>query len=438
MLENLGSKDMSDKQVLHDFIVEGRKRYPAENYVLLLFDHGGGWRGLLWDEVNGAGAGMSLPSLREALDTFHFAVIKFDMCLMSMIEVAYEVREHADYMFGCQFVSRPHSFGSAEWLEALQANPNMSSLELGKKMVEAANNANIANQYVGHAALTDLSQLAPIVSGLGDFGTDLVQQGGTYGDEIIDALANSHNTDLDGTYFIDLREFCKNVLQEPNLKNVNRIVNECNAIISGLNAAVPMTMTANTTVPRGGLCIHFPWRADMFDSADYVRLQFQATNWYSFLSKLIAALGGGGGSSDTCTVTGTVNWPGHSLSSQTNAYLDTVSGGTAYPIIYVPVNAGNGSYGFQFTINGDMQVVAEAWDDANGNQSFDAGDGAGYYDADQDGQWTTADAITIGPGRTVQGVNITLSTVTAGMQKPSIPGAALLHCRTRPEVRRLD
>ena len=171
----------------------------------------------------------------------------------------------------------------------------MTSLDLGKKMVVAANNANLANQYIGHASLVDLTKLAPIVSALGDFGTDLVAQGGQYGAEIIDALGKSHNTELDGTYFIDLREFCKNVLQEPNLKNVNRIVNECNAIVSGLNDAVQMTMTANTTIPRGGMCIHFPWRADMFDSADYVKLQFQATNWYSFLSKLIAALGGGGG-----------------------------------------------------------------------------------------------------------------------------------------------
>jgi hypothetical protein len=331
MIENLGAKDMSDKQTLYNFIVEGRKRYPADNYVLLLFDHGGGWRGLLWDEVNGAGAGMTLPALRAGLDTFHFAIIKFDMCLMSMIEVAYEVKDHADYMFGCQFVSRPHSFGSAEWLGALSADPNMASVDLGKKMVEAANNANIANQYTGHAALTDLSKLAPIVSQLGDLGTDLVAQGGTYGAEIIDALANSHNTDLDGTYFIDLREFCKNVLQEPNLKNVNRIANECNGIVSGLNDAVVMTMTANTTIPRGGLCIHFPWRADMFDSADYVKLQFQATNWYAFLSQLIAALGGGGGTGNihvVSTPAGAEIWlDGNDLGGVTPATVQNVPEG---------------------------------------------------------------------------------------------------------------
>jgi hypothetical protein len=488
-LENLGAKDMSDKQVLHDFIVEGRKRYPAQNYVLLLFDHGGGWRGLLWDDVNGAGGGMSMPSLREALDTFHFAVIKFDMCLMSMIEVAYEVREHADYMFGCQFVSRPHSFGSAEWLEALQANPDMSSLELGKKMVEAANNANIANQYVGHASLTDLSQLAPIVSSLGDFGTDLVGQAQDYGSEIIDALAHSHNSDLDGVYFIDLREFCKNILQEPNLKNVNRIANECNSIVSGLNAAVPMTMTANTTVPRGGLGIHFPWRSDMFDSSDYVKLQFQATNWYAFLSQLIGMLGGGGGGGtgnihivstpagaeiwldgndlggvtpatvqdveegahqvkltlsgyedwtgnidvvagqtaevnatltqsggNTLTVSGTVSWPGHSLSSYCIAFLDTSHTSTIFPVGTVSVNPGNGAYTIQGSLGGALEAYVEAFDDLNNNGALDAGEGLGWWDQNGNSQWD--DMLTFQPGQTVTNANIVLQTLTAESQLP--------------------
>jgi hypothetical protein len=482
MIENLGAKDMSDKQTLYNFIVEGRKRYPAENYVLLLFDHGGGWRGLLWDEVNGAGAGMSMPELTQGLDTFHFEIIKFDMCLMSMIEVAYEVKDHADYMFGCQFVSRPHSFGSAEWLGALSADPNMATVDLGKKMVEAANNANIANQYVGHASLTDLSKLAPIVSQLGDLGTDLVAQGGTYGAEIVDALGKSHNTDLDGTYFIDLREFCKNVLQEPNLKNVNRIANECNGIVSGLNDAVVMTMTANTTIPRGGLCIHFPWRADMFDSADYVKLQFQATNWYAFLSQLIGMLGGGGGGNgsihivstppgaeiwvdgndlggvtpatiqdvpegshpvkltlngyqdwtgnvdvvanqtaevnatlvqgggQTLTVSGTVTWPGHSLSNYCIAFLDTSTTSQIYAIGIAQVNPGNGAYSIQLDLSASLTAYVEAFDDVNNNSSIDAGEGFHWWDQNGNNQWD--DMLTFQPGQTVTNANIVLETVT--------------------------
>ena len=480
MIEDLGAKDMSDKEILRNFIIEGRKRYPAENYVLLLFDHGGGWRGLLWDEVNGAGAGMSLPSLREALDTFNFEIVKFDMCLMAMVEVAYEVQDHAKYMFGCQFVSKPHSFGSAEWLGALVADPNMATIDLGKKMVDAADNANIANQYVGTASLTDLTQLAPMLSALGDLGTDLVTVGGQYGAEIIDALAKSHNTDLDGKYFIDLREFTKNVLQEPNLKNVNRVSNDCNAIVSGINAAVVKTKTANTTIPRGGLCIHFPYQTADFDSADYVKLQFKATNWYSFLSKMIGALGGGttgdihivstpagaeafldgtdlqavtpltvqgvpagdhavkltltgyqdwngnvtvvagqtaevnatlvqqGGGA--ATVSGTVSWPGHTLSQYCFALLDSAHQGGI--VVVASAAASTGSFTLTINLTAPMEVYCEAVDDLNNNGYIETGEGFGYWDINGNHQWY--DMFTLNPAQQVTGASIVLETQDRG------------------------
>jgi len=333
MLENLGTKDMSDKRTLKDFIIQGRKLYPAERYVLILFDHGGGWRGCCWDEVNGAGSCLTMPDLREALDTFHFDIIKFDMCLMAMAEVAYEIRDHATYMFGCQFVSRPHSFGSGEWLAALSADPKMAAEDLGKKMVQAAYNANIANQYTGHNSLIKCAEMVALASKLGEFGTDLVTLGFPYGEEIVDALARAHNGDLDDPSFFDLREICKNMLQEPNLKEINKLKADCEGLIASINDAVPITMTANTTVPRGGICIHFPYTAENFDSANYVKLQWGATNWHSFLSKLIAALGGGGGGKGSIHIVsnpaGAEIWvDGNDLGGVTPATVNNVEPGT--------------------------------------------------------------------------------------------------------------
>ena len=48
-------------------------------------------------------------------------------------------------------------------------------------------------------------------------------------------------------------------------------------------------------IPRGGLTIHFPNRAQDFDSANYVRTDFHSTNWQSFISAFLGAVGGGGG-----------------------------------------------------------------------------------------------------------------------------------------------
>jgi hypothetical protein len=71
---------------------------------------------------------MSMPETREALDTFRFDVVVYHACLMSMVEVAYELKDNADYMVACQFTMPMQSIlGSDKWLADLVANPDMSA-----------------------------------------------------------------------------------------------------------------------------------------------------------------------------------------------------------------------------------------------------------------------------------------------------------------------
>jgi hypothetical protein len=285
----------------------------------------------------------------------------------------------------------------------------MDGLDLSKEVVNAVYTTANEKQKDSHMAATDLSQMEALAAKIADLGNKLIGETGNNWGEVLDAFNQTHYTQYDDPAFVDLREFCKKVLQEPNLQNINLIKNAAQAVVDGINAAIPMTKTNIAALTRGGLCIHFPYQNQLFDSANYVGLGFRSTNWHAFLSQFINSVGGGGGGNDTCIVTGTVNWPGHALSPNTKVYIDTVSGSSAYPILSAAVNQGSGAYGFQFTISADLQVVAEAWDDANGNQQFDAGDGWGFYDPNGDNQWTSDDLFTIGPGRTLQNININLT-----------------------------
>jgi hypothetical protein len=295
VLENLGTKDMSDKRTLTDFIKYGREKYPAEKYMLMIKNHGSGWRGCCVDDQNGAGNMMSMPDFRAALDTFHFEVIAFDACLMGMAEVAYELRANADYMVASQFITYAGTYGGAEWLGYLTANSGATGLDLAKKIVEACLNADIAKQFTGQMAAIDLSKMDALAAKISDLGTNLITSCGQYGQEILHAFNNTHVTEIDDPAFCDLREFCRNVQQEPHLKEINVIRDAANNLISALNDAVSLTMTNAVSIPRGGLNIHFPWRHDWFDSSNYVKCQFRGTNWHAFLSQFIAAVGGGGG-----------------------------------------------------------------------------------------------------------------------------------------------
>jgi parallel beta-helix repeat protein len=122
-------RNMGDGQTLVDFVTWGRTHYPARYTVLSILDHGGGWApsggaslqdalahkrewmagksGLSWDfsdnydhlqsgevrqamaEITGDGA--------EPLD-----VVFYDVCLMGMIEAAYQIKEYALYFVSSQ------------------------------------------------------------------------------------------------------------------------------------------------------------------------------------------------------------------------------------------------------------------------------------------------------------------------------------------------
>jgi hypothetical protein len=331
VIEDLGTKDMSDKRTLNDFIKAGRAKYPAENYMLMLKDHGGGWKGAMIDDQNGGHHMMTMPEMKEALDTFKFDIIAFDACLMSMLEVAYELKDNADYMVASQFVTFAGTYGGEEWLGKLTADPGMTALQLAKNVANASIATDIARQVNGHQAVTDLSKVAALAVKMGNLGNDLVTYTGQYGAEVLDAFMQTHSTELDDPAFCDIREFCIKLMEEPNLKDINILKEDCDALKTALNDAIPLTTTNATSVPRGGLCIHFPYRTDMFDSSNYVKLQFTATNWYAFLSKFIGSVGGSttGNLQVNSNPTGAAIWiNGTNTGQVTNVGFTNVNPGT--------------------------------------------------------------------------------------------------------------
>ncbi len=485
VLKDMGGADMSDKQTLLNFIKYGVENYPAEHYMLIIDDHGGGWRGACEDEQNGAGDMMSMPEIRQALDTFHFDVLVFHACLMGMVEVGYELKDNVDYLVACQFTMPMQSIlGSDKWLAQLSADPDMAPSDIASKVVDAVYATAEEKQKPCHMAASDLSKIGEVGQKISAFGNNMVTEAGEHWDEVLDAFTQTHYTAYDDPAFVDLREYCKKIVQEPNLKDINLIKNAAEAVISAINSCVVITKTNVPTVPRGGFCIHFPYVEELFEYDDYTKLQFAQTNWQNFLYEFINSTGGGGGdkgwlsinstpqgatiwvdgtnsgsqtpammegdpgsyqikltlsgyedwqqdvtitagettyvnatlqqqggSNDTCKVSGTVTWSGHTLSNFCVAFLDTIDGeNNVYTLLGTQVNPANGTYQFVFTINGNMQVLADAWDDINNNQQVDAGDGWGFYDKNGNQGWDTGDLFTIGPGVNVSNVNITLET----------------------------
>ncbi|MCC6475782.1 hypothetical protein IT157_01895 [bacterium] len=294
-LLNLGTKDMSDPATMREFINYCKANYPADNYLLLVDDHGAGWPGSCVDEVGGAGSLLTNVELRQAIaqsDLGRVDILTWHACLMAMVEVAYEFRNVADYMTGCQFtMPMENILGADIWLGWLKDNLDASPDQFARKIAESVRERAEFKQKTTQYGMIALGQMNTLGSRVGAFGNILVQEGGQYWNEVQAAWQGTHSTQYDNQAYVDLREFANRVKQQEHLQNSNLIRTAADDVISAINAAVPFTNSyfygSDPVVPRGGLNIHFPYQMQQFDSSNYVTLEFRATNWQSFLSTFL-------------------------------------------------------------------------------------------------------------------------------------------------------
>ena len=84
---DIGNRDMTRAAELRDFVRWAKATYPARRYALVLWNHGGGYTGLIEDVTSAGSRLMSLDDVRAALGgAGGVDVLDFDMCLMAGYE----------------------------------------------------------------------------------------------------------------------------------------------------------------------------------------------------------------------------------------------------------------------------------------------------------------------------------------------------------------
>ena len=143
-LADLGEVDMGDGDSLYDFATWAIGTYPAERYVLILSDHGGGWTGGWSDDDPEYGSELSMQEIDEVLaavvaDTGigAFELVGFDACLMGQLEVMSVIAPYAKYAVGSEETEPSLGWGYAGFLGELTADPGMTGRDLGQAIVES-------------------------------------------------------------------------------------------------------------------------------------------------------------------------------------------------------------------------------------------------------------------------------------------------------------
>ena len=126
--ERLGEVNMGDADTRNSFIEYSKRQFPATNYALILWNHGGGVRSLApapaattvsravaWDLTDGDDA-LYTGEITSALDDTHdVQLLGMDACLMGMAEVAYQFRQTTSEFGADYFVASPHTEQGDGW-----------------------------------------------------------------------------------------------------------------------------------------------------------------------------------------------------------------------------------------------------------------------------------------------------------------------------------
>ena len=114
-------QSMTDPNTLASFIQFCAKEAPADRYILIFWDHGGGSvTGYGYDERYPNDT-MDIGEIGKALKNggVKFDLVGFDACLMGTLETAIAVEPYADYMLASEESEPGTGWYYTRWLQML-------------------------------------------------------------------------------------------------------------------------------------------------------------------------------------------------------------------------------------------------------------------------------------------------------------------------------
>lgn len=255
--KNLGKKSMVKPDTLTDFIQFCKKEYPANRYILILWDHGGGSLSGYGYDQHFANDSMTLDEIGTALKNADcvFDFIGFDACLMATLETAMVLEPYADYMIASEEVEPGNGWYYTGWISELSKNPSISTVELGKKLID---------DYI-YKVRTETPQSQGTLSLL-----DLAELKGTVPSKF-KAFAKSTGELLDGEQYqlvSDARYSAKEFSKSSRINQIDVIdfarklgTSEAISFAQALRGCIKYNRTTANITNANGVSIYFPYNS---------------------------------------------------------------------------------------------------------------------------------------------------------------------------------
>jgi hypothetical protein len=300
LVQDLGQGvDMGSPATLQQFLAWGTANFPAQHYVLDMWDHGNGWesmvrpdfvpayRGISYDEQTGNH--IDVWQLPAALQGTHLDILTFDACLMQMLEVSDEIVGEANYMVCAEDNQPGPGYPYNTTFGEFFTSPSESTTTLAQSMVDNFMSFYLVDPEYNTGPLSqsviNVSKVPAVVSAVGAFSQSLVSAGSTIG-PVTSAVRNAslcYDTP-DGYFYYDLEAIAQRYASSTS--SPAAVKTAANGVISAVNNAVVYSRANSISSDSHGISIEFGDYSEFVGYvSQYANLNVaKQTDWPTFLA----------------------------------------------------------------------------------------------------------------------------------------------------------
>jgi hypothetical protein len=284
LLASVPEPDMGSPATLASFAAWAMETYPADKYVLDLWDHGRGWAYFASDDTSGGR--MMIPDLASAMAKAEKAagekidLTAFDGCSMAMIELSYQLRTFTDVLVASQQVVPLEGFPYEPIVRSLVACPGQSAADLGRVIVDSyasfyLDELNASTTTVTLSSIDETRQ-APLSAAYDRLAGALLNGVDVWKAKIGSAAAVSEHQvygwGLNGSLrFIDSHRFAQEIARRIDDPGVDRAAAD---LASSLSSALYERHSPQQDGHSYGLSVSFPSSQPQYDFVNWLRYDY--------------------------------------------------------------------------------------------------------------------------------------------------------------------
>lgn len=280
--------------------------YPADHYMLILWDHGSGSlnrnisRAVCYDDSTGSCfKDFDLVQILKSATSVigkKLDILAFDACLMADIEIAYTVMPYVNYMVASQETIPGYGYDYNGILSKLKTNLNPQ--DFCRAMVDAYANFYKTTSNTYTLSALDLSKIQQLTDCLDNIVELLIsnlqiQKNKNVTKVIMHASGAYRATRFDDPDILDLYDFLSNLnslsaeleLTNNTLEYLQNKISECLSIIK---SCVLHNLYSNHFSGAYGISIYFPFKK--VDYAYKTLVWYKNTKWADFLNIFFQSL----------------------------------------------------------------------------------------------------------------------------------------------------